>query len=120
MSKKIEFLKSLRELITGKESKKTEVTYNGKKYFLEDLYQLTKEEESHVCVRKAGEFEFAPTNLSISGEPGYSYMPTVRLDSYMDITTGEEICYEGEEKKLGYIVKPMTQEEFIEFAGSAK
>ena len=120
MNKKIEFLKSLRELVSGKESKKTEVNYNGKRYFLEDLYQLTKEEESHVCVRKTGEFDFAPTNLSISGEPGYSYMPSIRLDSYMDITTGEEICYEGEEEKLGYTVKPITEEEFIEFRGSTK
>lgn len=120
MNKKIEFLKALRELVTGKESEKIEVTYQGKSYFLEDLYQLTKEEESHVCVRKEGEIDFAPTNISISGEPGYSYMPAIRLDSYVDITTGEEICYEGEEEKLGYTVKPMTQEEFKEFTGSTK
>ena len=115
MNKKIEFLQTLKNKLESlrTEEPKTKVNYNGQEYYLEDLYQLTKDGEKHICVLESGGFDYIPSwGVGMTGDINYDYHLSINPKVYTDIATGEMITYRGYEKQTNCELKTISQEEF--------
>lgn len=121
MNKKIEVLKALKERLAKQNVKeKHMVNYNGKEYDLERIYQLTKGEESHICLFETEKMNYVQGwGVGMTGDIDYGYHMEILPNYYVDIETGRIICFQGHEKEFGFEVSTVSEEQFEEFANAS-
>ena len=78
------------------------VIYDDNEYLLKDLYKLTSDDETHLCIKEHKSHYDMTYGITPKGEIGYMYVIEEDPSIYIDIKTNEEIAIEGYESAFGY------------------
>ena len=78
------------------------IIYDDKEFLLKDLYKLTSNDETHLCIKKHKSHPDFTYGITPKGEFGYMYVIDADPSVYIDIKTNEEIAIEGYEGVFGY------------------
>ena len=84
------------------------VVYDDKEYLLKELYKLSSDDETHLCVLEKKSHLDYNYGITPEGKFGYVYSTTEDPSVYVDIKTNKEIAVEGYEGIFGYNVEKLA------------
>lgn len=83
----------------------TIVEYNGEDYYLKELYKLTSDKETHLCILEKKSKSELGLGLTPDGKVGVVVFNTDQPMVYVDINSKQQIAIAGYENIFGYNVE---------------
>ena len=88
-------------------NKTATVIYDDKEYLLKELYKVSSDEETHLCILEKKSHSNLSYGITPEGKFGYIYTTDKDPNVYVDIKTNKEIAIEGYESIFGYNVEKL-------------